>query len=208
MKREPKAEQAKAGKVYVKREIMLVVAFVALIAGFLGGVVFTVYKTDAPAPMSSAPPSGPPLQDGELTAEQEELLQALQAKVAAEPRNVRAWIELGHLYFDSNQFRKAIEAYKESLAINPDNADVWTDLGVMYRRSGRPAEAVAAFDRALEAEPLHEISRFNKGIVLMHDLNDPEGALKAWEELIRINPAARAPNGQPLKDLIENLKEK
>jgi cytochrome c-type biogenesis protein CcmH/NrfG len=207
MKSEPESKQPGAGKVYVKRETMLVVAFVALITGFLGGVIFTVYKSDVPAPMSSSPASMPPQQSRGLSPEQKELLQALQAKVAAEPQNVRAWTDLGHLYFDSNQFRKAIDAYKKSLALNPENADVWTDLGVMYRRSGRPSDAVAAFDRALEAEPLHEISRFNKGIVLMHDLNDPEGAIKTWEELVRINPAARAPNGQPLKELIENLRE-
>jgi hypothetical protein len=45
----------------------------------------------------------------------------------------------------------------------------------------------------VKIDPRHEISRFNKGIVLMHDLQDQKGALQAWEELVKINPIAKAP---------------
>jgi tetratricopeptide (TPR) repeat protein len=110
---------------------------------------------------------------------------------------------LGHTYFDMNRYGEAIDAYKKSLELKPDNADVWTDLGVIYRRSGKPTEAVRAFNKAVEINPRHQQSRFNKGIVLMHDLNDPEGALRVWQEPVNINPDARTPNGQSVKELIK-----
>ncbi len=75
----------------------------------------------------------------------------------------------------------------------------------MYRRNGQPGKAVEAFDKAMAIAPNHEQSRFNKGIVLRYDMNDREGAVKVWEELLRINPSATAPNGQPMSEAIKSL---
>ena len=97
-------------------------------------------------------------------------------------------------------------AYKKYIEIYPQNADVWTDMGVMYRRNRQPAEALKAFDKAIEINPRHEISRFNKGVVLLHDLKDHQSAIRAWEELLKINPVAMAPNGQSVDQLIVQLK--
>ena len=51
------------------------------------------------------------------------------------------------------------------------------------------------------------MSRFNKGIVLMHDLNDIKGAIKAWEDLLQINPVAVAPNGMSVDQLVQSMKQ-
>ena len=93
------------------------------------------------------------------------------------------------------------------MSLQPNNADVLTDLGVMYRRNEQPEKAVEAFDKAIQVNPRHEVSRFNKGIVLMHDLRDSRGALEAWDELVKMNPMAKAPNGLLIKDMIEKLKK-
>jgi cytochrome c-type biogenesis protein CcmH/NrfG len=131
----------------------------------------------------------------------------LEKQTAQNPQSAEAWIQLGNLYFDTDNNEKAIGAYQNSLALKPDNANVLTDMGVMYRRSGKPAEAIKAFSKAIAVDPRHEVSRFNKGIVLMHDLKDREGALKAWEGLLEINPLAMAPNGQSVDQLIQHYRE-
>jgi tetratricopeptide (TPR) repeat protein len=117
-------------------------------------------------------------------------------------------VQLGNLYFDANQVDKAIAAYKRSLALVPGNADVLTDLGVMYRRKGRPREAIKAFDRAIQVNPRQEAAYFNKGVVFLHDLNDRENAIKAWEELLRVNPMAKVQSGELVMELVENIKKK
>jgi cytochrome c-type biogenesis protein CcmH/NrfG len=134
-------------------------------------------------------------------------IQALERETSENPDHVEGWIQLGNAYFDTDQYEKAIAAYRKSLAIDPKNPNVWTDMGVMYRRRGEPQKAVEAFDQAAEMDPKHEISRFNKGIVLLHDLKDMEGAVKVWEDVLRINPFARAPNGQPLMELVTRVRE-
>jgi cytochrome c-type biogenesis protein CcmH/NrfG len=133
-------------------------------------------------------------------------LHELEEAAEANPGSAETWARLGNAYFDADRYEDAIRAYRRSLDIDPENPGVWTDLGVMYRRSGDPREAVRAFDRAVEVDPTHEISRFNKGVVLLHDLEDLEGAIQAWEGLIEINPLATAPNGQPVMSLVEQFK--
>jgi len=190
---------------------MFWVATITLVVGFLIGVVLTVYKSRSGLPVQSSPQgsqSAPPSNsDQGSSVEMAARIFELEKQTAQNPQSAEAWIQLGNLYFDTDNNEKAIGAYQNSLALKPDNANVLTDMGVMYRRSGMPAEAIKAFSKAIAVDPRHEVSRFNKGIVLMHDLKDREGALKAWEGLLEINPLAMAPNGQSVDQLIQHYRE-
>lgn len=192
----------------VKKETMFIVALIALVVGFLGGIFYSALQSGPTGSVqtSSAPPRAPqPQQQQNLSSEQARNILALEQEVAVNPTNVNAWTQLGNVYFDTNNFAKAIRAYEKSLELSPSNPDVLTDLGVMYRRTGQPEKALAAFDQAMAIAPNHEQSRFNKGIVLRYDMNDREGAVKAWEELLKVNPNAVAPNGQPISEAVKDL---
>lgn len=191
---------------FVKKETMFIVALIALVIGFLGGVFYSALQS-GPAERvqtTSAPPPQSQQQSG-MTNEQARSILSLEQEVAANPTNVDAWRQLGHVYFDTNQPPKAIRAYEKSLELRPDDPNVLTDLGVMYRRNGQPEKALEVFDKAIAVNPNHQQSRFNKGIVLRYDLNDRDGAIKVWEELIKINPNALAPNGQLVSEAIKSL---
>jgi cytochrome c-type biogenesis protein CcmH/NrfG len=191
---------------YVKMETMLIVALITLVIGFLGGVFYSALQSGPTGSVQTT--SVPPQQQQQapgLTSEQARDILNLEQEVATNPTNVNAWTQLGHVYFDTNQYAKAIRAYEKSLELRPDDANVLTDLGVMYRRNGQPEKALEAFDRAIAVAPRHEQARFNKGIVLRYDMNDREGAVKIWEELLEINPNAMAPNGMPVSEAIKSL---
>jgi cytochrome c-type biogenesis protein CcmH/NrfG len=192
---------------FVKKETMFIVALITLVIGFLGGVFYSAMQSSGPAERvqtTSAPPQQSQQQSG-LTNEQARNILSLEQEVAANPTNVDAWTQLGHVYFDTNNPPKAIRAYEKSLELRPNDPNVLTDLGVMYRRNGQPEKALEIFDKAMSVAPSHEQARFNKGIVLRYDMNDREGAIKAWEELLKINPHALAPNGQPVSEAIKSL---
>ena len=192
---------------FVKKETMFIVALIALVIGFLGGVFYSALQsgpTGTGVQTTSGPPQ-PSQQQSGMSNEQARSIMALEQEVAANPTNVDAWTQLGHVYFDTNNPPKAIRAYEKALELRPDEPNVLTDLGVMYRRNGQPEKALEVFDRAISIDPAHQQSRFNKGIVLRYDLNDRDGAIKAWEELIKINPGALAPNGQPVSEAIKSL---
>jgi cytochrome c-type biogenesis protein CcmH/NrfG len=187
-------------KQYMRKETALLVALLALAAGFFGGVFFGVYKS---GPSITGMPAAAPAARKNL----QDQITALEKETQQNPVNVAAWIELGNAYFDTDQYKKSIQAYSKAVELKPDNADVWTDMGVMYRKDGRPQEALKAFDRAIAINPKHEVSRLNKGIVLLHDLKDIPGAIQAWEGLLEINPTAMTPGVISVDQMVQGLKK-
>jgi cytochrome c-type biogenesis protein CcmH/NrfG len=196
----PAAPQTKA---HVRRETALLIALGALALGFFGGVFFGVYKS-GPTMKGGMGGGMPPAAPQRNLQDQ---IAGLEAETRQNPSNAAAWIELGNAYFDTEQVKKSIDAYRKALELQPNNADVVTDMGVMLRKDGRPKEAVEAFDRAIAINPRHEISRLNKGIVLLHDLQDGPGALRAWEGLLEVNPTAMAPGGMSIDQMVQGLKK-
>ena len=188
----------------VSKQTLYTTIFIVFIAGFLAGVGFTVYKMDSPAdaasPQSAAQPS--------ISEQQSQAILNLEAEVTANPQNFNSWTQLGHLYFDTNQYQKAIAAYNKSLELHSGDANLWTDLGVMYRRAGDSTKAIESFDKAMAMNSSHEPSRLNKGIVLYYDFNKTDEAIAAWEAVLHINPEAVLANGTPLRDFIGQVREK
>ena len=206
------AQASQTLKGYVKTSNMYLIALLTLSIGFLGGVLFSSYRMTSIAPVPQrmpAPqgmPGGAPSANVQMTQQDAEREAALVKATETTPDNVEAWTQLGHLYFDSGKHEKAIEAYDKSLALDPSRPDVWTDMGVMFRRIGKPEKAIESFEKALSINPSHEVAMFNRGVVLMHDINDREAALASWEALVKVNPNAKAPNGELIRDMVAGLK--
>lgn len=206
-----KQSPATAKKGWVKKENVWLIAFVCLVAGFVGGVTFGVYRSGNmpavahPEAEGRMPPTAAGM--GAVDDDKRRMISELENHLEHEPRDLTALTQLAHLYFDANQLDKAIKAYQQVLELDKDNPDIWTDLGIMYRRSQRPEDAIAAFKQAASLDPRHVNSRYNTGVVLLHDLKDTPGALKAWEELLAINPEASGPGGQPLRELVDRMKK-
>jgi len=189
---------------YMKLNTALVIAFAALVAGFLIGNIYSVYKGQSIDGGTAFKRVANPSSGSAAPAVDTSRIQATEKAVLDNPENTTAWLDLGNLYFDSDQFEKAIGAYSEYVKRFPNNPNAWTDLGVMYRSIGQPVQALEAFNKAIQVDPRHQPSRFNKGIVFLHDMKDPGAAIEAWKELEKLNPNFTAPSGQSLKDLIQN----
>lgn len=211
------AEQHK-GLSKVSKGVFFVGIGLALVMGiYVGSLVPSMFGSEpvqqVPAQQAAAPQQGaqapaqarqdnqPPIPP-ELVAK----ITAMEQNVLADPKNAQNWTELGNLYFDTGQSRKAASAYERALAIAPDNADVLTDLGIMYRELGEFEKAVSSFRRASSVNPRHENAMFNEGVVLYFDLKRKDDAMKAWQRLLAVNPGARAPDGQTVSDVIKNLR--
>ena len=195
----------------VKKENIWLIALSCLVVGFVAGVIFGVYKSGQLSPVAHPESGGgampPQASAPQMADETRRMIAELEGQVEKDPENLEAWTHLGHLYFDSNQVDKAITAYNRSLELDGENPDVWTDLGVMYRRAKQPEDALKAFATAITINPKHEIARYNTGIVLLHDMNDAPGAIKAWEGLLAINPQAQGPGGTSVRQMVDQMKK-
>lgn len=184
----------------MKKETVILIVVIAFLTGFITGATVAILKgtkgveksamaqkqqmVPQAAPPSASPSAPPGPSPGEVASK----IQTLKEIVKKDPKNLPAWVEMGNLYFDSSQPNEAIEAYSQYLALKPDNPDVRTDMGVMYRALGNFDRAIEEFRKAAQSDPKHINSRYNIGIVLLHDKQDIKGAVKAWEDYLKVDP--------------------
>ncbi|MEI9475650.1 MAG: tetratricopeptide repeat protein [Deltaproteobacteria bacterium] len=184
----------------MKKETAILAIVIAFIVGFIGGAtsgIFYITKKRAGVqgqgtavvqrpPMAEAPLETSP--QGISPVEAAAKIQTLKDILQKDPKNLSAWVELGNSYFDTNQPQESIDAYSKYLAIKPGNPDVRTDMGIMYRKLGDYDRAIKEFRTAAQNDPKHVNSRYNTGLVLLHDKQDIKGAIKAWEEYLKVDP--------------------
>lgn len=201
----------------MKKETVILMVVVAFLVGFITGATVAILRgtkgaekvamvqkpqmapPGAPAPALPAPT--PPARDSVEVASQ---IQTLKEIVKKDPKNLPAWVELGNLYFDSDRPKEAIDAYSRYLAAKPDNPDVRTDMGIMYRKLGQFDKALEEFKKAAQTDPKHVNSRYNIGLVLLHDKQDMKGAINAWEEYLKVDPNSE--RAQRIRAQIEKMK--
>ena len=128
--------------------------------------------------------------------------QPLLTKLQANPKDFSTLTQLGNLYYDSQAYPQAIEYYTKALELNPKNPDVITDLGTAYWYTGNPDKAIDEFQKSLSIRPNHPGTLFNLGIVKWQGKKDPNGAVVAWEQLLKSNP------DYPQKDQVQMLIER
>jgi len=195
----------------VQKQILYMAILVSATLGFMAGAMYTSFKLAGKATVVQhqvAPhDNAGDINSSEISAETGSRILKLEQFLKENPDNVDGWTQLGDLFFDTNRFEDAIEAYGKSLALEPGNSGVLTDMGVMYRRNKNPQKAVETFDLAIAADPSFETARFNKGIVLMHDMGDLAGAMQAWEALVKVNSMAKTPGGELVSSLVARMKQ-
>lgn len=189
----------------VKKETLLIAIAISILLGFLTGTIFTTYKISPSKTTAGGPSTAPKQQGTPLSNEQAQAIAGLEAEVEKNHANGETWTRLGNLYYDTNQYKKAIKAYTNAVTLLPANADILTDLGTMYRNDSQPEKALETFEKAIQTNPRHETARLNKGVVLLFDLGRTADALQAWQELLTLNPEATTANGQPVRELIAEV---
>lgn len=185
-------------QIILTRPTAMIAAVIIFVMGFIGGAGTAVFKA---GPSGATAPGS--MQEGDLAT----MAAALESRVEADPANTAAWTKLGNIYYDTDQYQKAIHAYSKALETGGENPGVITDLGVMYRMTGQPEMAIKTFDRALAQDPAFQPAFINKGIVLANDMNDTDKAIRVWEALLKINPLAMVSKDQTLEEMITHYRD-
>ncbi len=179
-------------------------ALICLAVGLVLGYLFRGSGSPAPsastssAPEQTMPPGqmpGPAALPGSmagaprLSPEQaEQQAQPLLTSLNSNPNDAQILTQLGNIYYDSNQFPKAVDYYARALKVRPDDVNVRTDMGTAYWYMGNADRALAEFQRSLSYQPTHPQTLLNMGVVKWQGKRDPKGAIEAWEKLLKTNP--------------------
>jgi cytochrome c-type biogenesis protein CcmH len=142
------------------------------------------------APSVAQPPPAPEVAEGGADG----LLMQLEAHVAASPDDARAWVMLGRLRMQRDQFAPAAVAYERALGVSAKVARdplVWCEyadaLGMAQggRLAGKPRELI---DRALALDAAHPRALEMAGSAA-YEAGDFRGAVRYWQQLLALLPA-------------------
>ena len=81
-----------------------------------------------------------------------EAAKAYEAIVKDEPKNARAWYQLGVAQFSLEKFDLAVEAYQKNIALS-NNPTAMYNLACAYARLGQKEQAIAWLDKAVNSQP-------------------------------------------------------
>ncbi len=126
----------------------------------------------------------------------------LNALLARDPTQARAWSSLAGLAQHRNDQAAAAPLFRRALALDPRMPEAHNNLGIALRALGRAAESIACYRRALAQRPDYAKAHLNLGVALMDD-----GALPAAAEHLR-RAAALEPELAEAHYNLGNLLEK
>jgi len=116
----------------------------------------------------------PPLQiqfaEAQQAAARKEFAKAipmLRELLAAEPDHPEAWLALGIVLNDDEQWEEGLIALGKALAIDPNNAETHNAIGFAHAGLNQHEQSLAAFDHALELDKNYALAQMNRGMVLL-----------------------------------------
>jgi len=161
---------------------------------------FTVPQTGtgpAAAPPASLP--GQAVGGGGPPAPVMQELEALRARLKANPNDLAAIVGLSDMYFDAGKFDQAIGFYTRALALDPTNPDVRTDYATALHQTGHDLEALKQLDIVLSQRPKFLQALYNRGVVL-RSIGRRTDAIAAFHAFV-----AAAPNDPRVPDAKTNI---
>ncbi len=198
-------------KVVWKPAQVYVMAGICLLIGLAVGYFVRGSASPAPQVVSSetavqspqaAPAAGeqqrmPTLDEMKQMADKQ--AEPLLAKLKTDPNHADLLNQIGTVYRLTHQFRTAIDYYQKSLAINPKNVGARTDMASCMYYLGDVDGALAELNKSLSYDPKHAGTLINLGIIEWKGKNDADGAIAAWQKLLKLNPDFEN------KELVERL---
>lgn len=162
------------------------------LAAFIGGVVVTLLsgvgarQDDGPMtgmPMGAPTEAAGAMGMGQIDAEE---LAGLQAKVAADPKDVKARERLGHLYLQQQDFENVFKMAHEALQIDPKSTESRVHMGMVLFSMQQTEKAVSQFNQVLATDPNNLEALRYKGLVQFQGQQDLDGAKETLTRYMQI----------------------
>jgi len=188
-----------------------------LLAGVLAGYLFRGSQSPAvPAkPATTAKPSAlagamgwqmPGLDEMKQMADKKAA--PLLEKLKSDPNNSDLFIQVGNIYEATHQFKEAAGYYDKALQFDPKNVAIRTEMASCMFYTGDVDGAISELQQGLRYDSKDANSLFNLGMVKWQGKQDAQGALAAWQELLRSNPRLSPDRKATVQKLIADVQKK
>lgn len=148
----------------------------------------------------------PSLEDMKRMADKK--AEPLLAKLKNDPRNADLLNQVGLIYKSTHQFKEAADYYQKALDADPKNVAARTDLASCLFYQGDADGAIQQLQQSLNYDPKDANSLFNLGMIRLQGKNDPNGAVNAWQQLLKSNPKLASDKKTEVEKLIADARKR
>ncbi len=145
-------------------------------------------------------PTAPAVLEAEVALEKQDYVTAellLKGVVATNPKDYRAWFNLGFMYNATQRISEAVDAYRQSLAAQPEIFESNLNLGLLLASQASP-EAETFLRAATRLKPSAKanqgLARAWISLARVLDAAKPQDALAAYREAAALQPADAEPH--------------
>jgi tetratricopeptide (TPR) repeat protein len=114
-------------------------------------------------------------------------LPQLQAEIARDPKNPASHVALGLLYWDRNDYPKALAAFQHAVKVGPESAEAHNWLGVALSEKADLPGAIAALRKAVALDPTFGRAYTNLGAALAKS-GDVAAAIDVFKQALTLEP--------------------
>jgi tetratricopeptide (TPR) repeat protein len=128
-------------------------------------------------------------------------------RLAKDPTDAPAMVNMGNLLFDQGRYLEAVDFYRSALNLDPARPRVRTDLGIALLHIGQYQEAIRAFEQTAREEPDSALFHYNLGVALAQ-AGDQTRALEELETAVRLSGDTGVVPMDVAESLIADLRSK
>lgn len=117
---------------------------------------------------------------------QSEAIAAYRKVLDLDPGHAAAYINLGTLYYNRQDYAKAESHYRRAVEVDPRYALAYFDLGNVLDETGRVADAINAYKTALQLAPTYADAHYNLALAY-EKARQSRAALRHWRAYVRLD---------------------
>lgn len=193
----------------------------AVICLVLGGALGYLFRGSASRPVQASTPTSQPTANGaagmgmpqqmpsldDMKRMADKQAEPLLEKLKNDPNNSSLLNQLGTLYKVTHQFKQAEDYYQKAVKADPKNVAARTDLATCLYYEGDVDGAVRLLKESLQYDPKDANTLFNLGLIEWQAKKDSNGAVSAWQQLLKSNPKLATDKKAAVEKLIAQAKQ-
>jgi tetratricopeptide (TPR) repeat protein len=117
---------------------------------------------------------------------QTQAIAAYKKVLELDPDHAAAYINLGTLYYNRQDYAGAESHYRKAVEVDPRYALAYFDLGNVLDETGRVADAINAYKTALQLAPTYADAHYNLALAY-EKIRQPRSALQHWRAYVRLD---------------------
>ncbi|MGQ9628690.1 MAG: tetratricopeptide repeat protein [bacterium] len=86
-------------------------------------------------------------------------LERLRRAVEEDPKNAKAYLNLGKYLFSNGNYEEALDSFSKALTLDSDCAETYYCIGLVHEMRNSLEEAKGMYMRALDLDPQYELAQ-------------------------------------------------